>query len=286
MAGSRKVGSAPRSAWRIPLALLTSQRGEAGDPADPANPDDKPATPAGFVPIEDFKRMEATLNGRLDQLATSFEAALASRGADRPAPAAVEPAVEDATDAEIEEALASGKGASTLRKMVSGALARYEREVVKPLRELGVNSIARLTEASTLGTREHYARFKKEIDAHLSQMSPALRTAPEALDLAYNAVVGRHEKELRDEAVEAALRQSRESTPPGAPVRRASGRTFAPGKIPGPEELFGKEAADELYDRYGDPDTYVKSFFKGKYKNWDEYATKAMKQQQGDSANA
>jgi hypothetical protein len=192
-----------------------------------------------------------------------------SRGGQQQAP--ILPA--DVSDTEIEEAIAEGKGAPLVRKMVEARVARAVAEQVAPLRQqvegIGMPAIAGIAIESVRPQLKHYERFKKEIDANLSQVDPQYRMNPETIRAAYYMTIGKHQEELENERVEAEIRKAREN-PTGTPGTTAGRKQPTAPTVPTAGELWGKETADAVAGKGGE-DAFAQAWG---YENWADYLKK------------
>lgn len=233
--------------------------------------------PNQFVPADEFKKLEQTVAGfagQFEQMNANLSTLIASNQRTNDPPASV-PAQPELTDEEVEEALLAGKGGPAVRRMLSSAIAQNNekliKEIIEPIRMQGFNALSSMAR-TTLSAKPHYARYKKEIDAHLGSLPLEYRSQPEILEFAYNAVVGQHFDELQAETREEALRSN--TTTKADTTGNAPGRT-APGEpsIPTVEEVCGPEAAAALAQKNQSPDQFAQRLG---YENWAAYAKVAV----------
>jgi len=199
---------------------------------------------------------------------------------------------EEVSDQEIDSAVLSGTGAAArIRAMVDRAVDRATTRVinehVKPLQDYGVNTIGELSRRITSSGMKHYPRFKKEIDAQLSVLTPDVRANPIVIETIYNAVVGLHTEELVREATEAAVRQAQDGSTAGgatAPGTAKPGQgSTSPGTGAGPGatretpevptvERVGGDAGLEALSHKGSSGQNADEFARGMgYKDWADY---------------
>lgn len=249
----------------------------------------KPAGAPQFVPLEEFNKAMstiATLNaslqrmeGRLDEASATRDRAISS---DKPL--ASQPTV---TLAEIETALAEGKGADKLAKYVQesvdAALASFKITNVDPIQNIGFSTMESLTKEIVKPKMPHYNKYPKEVDDAIAKLPTHLRLHPEAQLFAYKAVIGSHVDEIVTEAKEAALRASSSDdggTQPGAGSGRANAGAGS-AKTPDAAALFGPEAADALRAKGVSQEDHAKRLG---FKSWDDFATFTLKQREETNA--
>lgn len=231
-------------------------------PKQPAEPPkvDPPAPAATVVTKDDLKAMldgalagvGAQVGAALGELKVGIET-LASRAPQVvTVPGQPAAAVIPITDDEIDQAIASGQGVAArvralIDRSVASAADRLMKEHIEPLRNFGVNTLADLSHKVAASGMPKYAKYKKEIDERLGQLSPELRANPEAIKMIHDAVVGSHAEDLEREAAELAVRKAQE--PPAAPAPGTGAAPGAPrtgGDIPTLLEVAGQEGLEAL----------------------------------------
>ena len=218
------------------------------EPSDTPTPTPEPAaepTPAPtpqYATVADMQRIEATIAGQFEAFQQSLRT-LTDRATAPPPKADAE-----WTDEQLDTAVDEGRltRSQAARYIAEKAVAKLQREVVDPLRETGLNSIAGLTKTAALPLMPRYKTYQKEIDAMVERLPASTRITPEVYVWAHNAIVGAHASEIEDAAREAAIRSAGaprpESSSSGA-SGRGGGRAAASGQVPSPAELLGEEAA-------------------------------------------
>ena len=145
------------------------------------------------------------------------------------------------------------------------------REHIEPLRNFGVTTLADLSHKVAVAGMPKYAKFKKEIDERLGQLSPELRSNPEAIKMIHDAVVGSHAVELEQEAAEAAVRKAQEPAPATSPGTGAAGTSRPANEVPTLVEVAGQEGLEALKHKGKgnlDQDALAQSMG---YKSWSDY---------------
>jgi hypothetical protein len=243
------------------MAEMTDGMGTvAGEPevVIPKEPDPKDKE------ISDMKMSLHQLSSQLDAVTNMLAMVSKQNGNGVVAPAAIQ----EVTDEELEQALASGMGAGqTVKKLMAAMEERLLRTHINPLRDQGMGAIAGLTAQAAQGEMPHYKRYKKEIDEYVGHLQPELRLNPQAYILAHNAVVGGHMEELmqEDRAVRARqAAQGGDSSPGVSGVRK----TEKGEKVPSAVDLGGEEASSALQMIGQDEDGFAKKLG---YKNWAAY---------------
>lgn len=246
------------------------------------NPDPKPVTPAPtFVPADDFKQFQSTITGTLESMKESIQALHQGNRA----PAVPEAAIDDASDEDIDTALAEGKGAKTFRKLVGAAVSALDRKYdarAKRLEEISGTAIANIASDSARAKMKHYDKpyIKKEVDALLAQLPVENRLNPANHQLVYNAVVGAHMDEIVKEESEAAVRaaNNKSSPTPGG----SSGRANESPTDETVKDVFGEESERELRARGRSIDSLAKAFG---FKDGKEYMKAAKQNDEGAPNN-
>lgn len=243
--------------------------GSDNDPPIVETPPAAVAAPGGFVPADEFKSYQATMQGNFDQLQQTIgvlrDALVATRPAAPTAPAAGTPGGA-ITEEQYVEAIQTGD-ARTVRAFHEQDKQRLITEHINPLRDTGLDAIAGITREMATGQLAYYKKYQKEIDAHIANLPTNMRMTPQVYRLAHDAVVGSHIDEITTEAREAAIRAP--AVPEPMPGSGRTGRTSAAGAVPTVEELMGKEASDALAFRGMDGDMFARKLG---YKSWADYA--------------
>lgn len=245
----------------------------AADVAGAAAVAEKPADAAPapqFVPVEEFKRLEAMLAGQQELLSTLNETVRAVGSMARGAGGAPASAPADVTEEQFIRAI-EDRDVATVKRYNEQQGAKLVATHVEPLRRLGVDAIGDLTRAGAAAQMPYYTRWKKEIDGLLANLPPAARLAPDAYRIAHDAIVGSHTAELIAEAKAQALRAPEPDPVPTGPVgRRAAG---GGGKTPNAEELFGEDARLALRSKGMDEEAFAKKLG---YASWSDYVKLAQ----------
>ena len=240
-----------------------------------------PAAPAppSYVPADEFKTFQATIQDTLGTIRESLQALNSSRVHEAPHPTA--PTFEDATDEELEFALAEGKGAKVFRKAIDAAVKRVEAKYdarQTNLEQTAGTSLSNMAARMAKPLMKYYDKpyIKKEVDAYIAQLPAKDKLNPENFVVVYNAVAGAHMDELIADEREAALRAAANKS---APVPGgASGRSNASATDPTVEDTFGPEAARELRNRGRNLDRIAQAFG---FKDGKEYM-KAVQDSEGN----
>lgn len=243
-----------------------------------------PPTPT-FVPTDDFKQYQATMQTALERLTESI-GMMAQQVGRGPAPVAV-PTAARITREQYAEALREGN-VDVLEAWQAQREADLLARHVAPLASTGTAALSALNRERLAG-KPHYARFRKEVDAALAEVPAEHQANPALVDKVYAMVVGEHAGVLEAEAREAAIRQA--TQPPAEPATpapsagRTAGKTGA-GTLPTPEELLGAEAGEALRSklsdpssRYSDVDGWARSM--GYRGGWSEYVELVRGQGEG-----
>lgn len=242
------------------------------------------AEPAATPPAEPVSRAEfddkfSKMMGAIQDLAQRPVVVHQNQPAAPPPP--------EITDEEINEALASGNGASRVKEMVRRQLDVARGEVAREVgavREHGAASLGALAEKTFVigldtDDRAIFGRYEDEIKNLVNQCEPALRGMPQTWEACFATVAGAHRKELESEWKEAALRQRAEDeTRAAAPQPgRAGGR--APvnddGEIPTIADFVG---TDQRFEGVTEEE-FIRKINRGKpagekYKDWADYNTR------------
>lgn len=235
------------------------------DELTPATTDPVAAAPPPptFVPTDDFKKFQESMAGTLGQIVDRLEGLAAVRAA---APAAAPEA--RITEAQYDDAIREGNG-PVIRAYHQQEMEVFRRGHVEPLSTTGLTAVTELSKVTFLGTKPHYRRFQKEIDARLAQLPPQALANPRAYEIAYDSVVGSHAHELVAEAEEAARRQAAAGPADTVPAG-ASGRGKAtPSDVPSVQDFLGQDAAVALQEKGMDGDAFARRL--GYRGGWAEY---------------
>src|SRR3990167_3012382 len=256
-------------------AKVTDKNKGAAVVDPPAIPDPNPPSIPTFVPADEFRQFQATINGQFSQFQENFNAILAQLGS-RKDDITSEPVIEDVTKEEIEQVLADGKGADKILKLIDGRLKKMEGAFgkrVQDLENVGLTAISEHSKDLAAGDMPYYSKFKKEIDAYVATLPAHLRVNKQVYVVAHNAIVGQHLPEILKEEKEKILR---EAADPDAATDTTGvngrGKGTKESEIPTVEELLGKEAADALVSIGRTPDQHAQRISRGKYNTWAEYS--------------
>lgn len=220
-----------------------------------------PPPAPSYVPADEFKTFQATITDTLGTIRESLQVLNSARVHEPARPAA--PTYEDATDEEIESALAEGKGAKVFRKMVDAAVKRVETKYDARQSDLELTagtSLSNMAARMAKPLMKYYDKpyIKKEVDSYIANLPAKDKLNPENFVVVYNAVAGAHMDEIIADEREAALRAAAAKS---APVPGgASGRANSSAVEPTVEEEFGPEAARELRSRGRDIDRIAQAF--------------------------
>lgn len=258
---------------------------EPEKPATPATPDPAATPTPTFVPADEFKQFQSTINTQFQQFQENFNVILASLNK-APVAAPVAEGIEDVPLPELEQALSEGKGAEKFVKAINAAVKRLEGSFGKRVQELestGLTAISELSKDAAKGDMPYYPRFKKEIDAYVSALPAHLRTNKQIYVVAHNAIVGSPENlaQILKEEREKILREAADPNAANLPTDiNGRGKGKDGDAIPTVEGLLGKEAADALTSIGRSPDQHA---MRMGHKDWATFATFVKEQ---EAANA
>lgn len=219
-----------------------------------------PAAPApSYVPADEFKLFQSTITGTLDTIRESLQALNNSRVQS----GNTAPVVQDATDEEIDTALAEGKGAKVFRKMMAAAKAELDAKYDARAREIedtASGSLAGMALEMAKPKMKYYDKpyVKQEVDNYIKQMPANQRLNPQNHLVVYNAVVGAHMDKIVAEELEAAARKNRNTV--GAQPGGSTGRSNESPVHASVKEVFGDEAERELRSRGRSLESIAKAF--------------------------
>lgn len=209
----------------------------------------QPEKEAGTVSIQAFQEFQEGVAGTLSKITTTLEA-IASRPAPQAAAAPqLPPTIEDISDEDLEQAIVSGEGgAKAIRKAINAAAAKLVNDRIAPLENFGIQTFNELTDRVVGKDLKHYNLLKKEVDAQLAQMDPALRSSPRAREFAYKLALAENFDKVMESEVEAKLRQDAEKDDDGPATRDrgASGRRTPEGGGNSEVEVFGRDSMTAL----------------------------------------
>ena len=196
----------------------------------------------------------------MDTVRESLQALQSARTYEAPR---AEVVIEDASDEEIEAALAEGKGVKTFRKMINAAVANLDKKYdarARKIEETATGSLSGMAAEMAKPKMKHYAKdyIKKEVDAYAQRLSAEQRMNPENYIVVYNAVVGANMDKIVAEELEASKRKDRNLD--GAKPGGSSGRTNESPVAPTVKEVFGDEAERELRSRGRSIDSVARAF--------------------------
>jgi hypothetical protein len=222
--------------------------------------DEQKAAAPQYVPADEFKTFQATIQGTMDAVRESLQALNSSRVHE---PARPDAAIEDVTDEEIDAVLAEGKGAKVFRKMLDAATKRLDKKYearASHIEETASNSLSSMASELAKPKMKHYNKdyIKKQVDAYLARMPIEQRLDPTNHLVVYNAVVGENNDRIVAEEVEAALRKAK--NPAGVLPGGSNGRTNDSPVEATVKEVFGDEAERELRSRGRSIESIAKAF--------------------------
>lgn len=255
----------------------------ADEKEEPEVPVETPVVPAApsYVPADEFKTFQASITNTLDTVRESLQALNSSRVYE-PARADA-PAIEDASDEELDSALAEGKGAKIFRKAIDAAVkrldAKYDARAAN-LENTAGSSLSNMAARLAKPLMKYYDKpyIKKEVDDYVKQLPAKDRLNPENYIVVYNAVIGAHMEEIVGEERESALRASinKAGVKPGDTNGRAN---ETPVEL-AVKEVFGDEAERELRNRGRSIDKIAQAFG---FKDGKEYM-KHVREQEGEGS--
>jgi len=231
--------------------------------------------PAPSVSPEEVSQLRETITGLNEQLA-EMRGALTAMQSVRREPAAAPIQESLISDEEIEAAIEEGKGAaSKVRALVNQTAEQVTRKIkleeIDPLRNSSISTLRDLS-ARSIESLPHYKDYKKEIEQMANQMAPETLVSPETWRLLYNNVIGTHQEEITQRAVEEAMRKARDDT--GSPnlPGNSSGRAQEP-KTPrrSARDIGGDAAAEALRAKGVDEDELVRRMNIPGVTTWEEY---------------
>lgn len=225
-------------------------------------------TPPAFVPADEYKRTVDLLSAGMGEIREG----LAVMRAEAAARGKADPVLEALPAEPTEDEYAAAQGDPKLMRELFTRLRqidlkRLERERLGPLEAQGTEALANLTKAQVLGTKPHYARFKKDIDATLNTMPANVRMRPEVMDFVYNSVIGQNLDALQKEDRERVLRGDAQQG--DAPSGDRGNPKKGNDAVPSVSELLGEDAALALRNKGIDADAMSRRLG---YKTWADYA--------------
>lgn len=254
--------------------------------ATPPVADPAATPPADTVSRAEFNQLMQTMNGLAESIKESVSRPVIVQAPQAPI---AEPA--GVTDGEIEAALAEGQGgAARIRQLIDQRISHATRGVSAELdtfKNYGTSTLSNLAERTVTGF-EHFKRYEGEIRALVNQCEPALRGHPQTWEEAYWNITGKHQDELRAEAVEKAMRQKAEEdrVAASAPLPGKSGRPAAAGSAAGSgadDVPTIQELAGDFTTLMGDmsEEDFIKQINRGKparerYKDWADYNARGV----------
>lgn len=200
---------------------------------------------------------------------------------DRKAPASaapLPPAVRTRTVEEIQEIMADPEKFVAYVDEVSdlkaeAKLARFEKDKVDPLRNVGLSQLQRLAIKQAEREFEHFAELRDDVVKNLGKLPEEMRATAEGLEVAYKFALADHHKEILTKAIEV----ERERVISG-------GIDFADGSSSSshedeitPEMLLKNNVIDRgaytlIMEKHGGPERWAQVIGRGKYANFHEYA--------------
>lgn len=212
--------------------------------------------------IKQLKMNFHTLSQTLETNNQLLNNLLSNQGKQTPTPQT--PQEVEISDEEIENAIQEGRGAGKLRSLMKAAISRESKRLIQehidPLRQTGLDAIAKTVFQITKPQMPYYDKYEKEIEGYLNVFSPELRLQPDAIMAAYHTVVGKHFEELQAE------RDQQKARKAAVPALEPKGRVVRvnPDEVEDPEEI----APGALSGLGMEPDVFAKKLG---YKDWKEY---------------
>lgn len=235
----------------------------AGDSSEPPTTEQPETTtengaeqPSGtpqYVTVDQFQALNKTLEG----FGTTLQTVQRVLNAPPASPQQVleredEEAPYEPTEEELTEAFTSAKLKPTLSRFIESEVKKRTRALereLKDVRSQGTHAIAGLTAQAARPDMPYYDRFRPEIDEYVKTLDGPARMNPHAYRLAHDAVVGRHARDLIDEAKREAVRATRANDValPGGGRGPAPKSSVAP---PDAEEAAALEALGMTPDEF------------------------------------
>lgn len=229
--------------------------------ADNESPEDVKETAAEtekptYVPSTVFEDKIGQLSETVGQLTANISALIqnqAQRGGDAPAP------LMDVSEQEYDEAGLSPAASKLFKRQLEVERQKMLKEYILPLRETGLTSLAEIREELSTSKMPYYDVFKKEVDAELKRMDPALRTRKDVVEYVYNTVVGQNVKKVLELEQEKGARQRAavEATDTARVTSRGTG--LKDGEMPSFEDVMGVDAMTALRNRGLTPEKFCAS---------------------------
>lgn len=258
---------------------------------DPENPegaepnDDAPTTPdpasvgASYATQQELQELrdQLTRSQQTNELLQQLVDRTAQPSGTATTPA--EPAVEDVTDAELEDALQNGTGAQVaqlFRKAVNAANEKSTRALRRELGELraaGTSTFAEMSQelaSSKMPLLKEYPELKQAFDAELKQVPDEYKANPRYLQSLYSRICGDNIQLIVQRQVDAAVRKAREPEQPSMPTT-ANGRgapSPADGAVPDVVTFAGQQSARLLQEKGLDGDSFARKLG---YDSWEDY---------------
>jgi len=218
---------------------------ELNDQPEEVETPEAPAAPPApqFVTLEEFRASQAQLQA-INETLGALRSLAERQVAPAPAPVAPQPAERELSRTEYIEAVREGN-VEVAEKYLAQREAAQERRLsgrIDQLEQLGTTAFSNLNQRTETAGLTYYPKYKKEIDAVVAGLPPAMRAQGGAYKWAHDTVVGQHIDELSAEIREQALRK-----PAVEEVERVSqfGRT-------GRSTTSGKDQTPSVYDLGGD----------------------------------
>lgn len=205
-----------------------------------ATQEQPPAQPAPqYITMEQFTQAMGEMREGFQQTVQSLVQGL------RQPIAASGPVDAEPSDDEIDNAAIEGRGVGrAVKRAIAIATKRARQEAtqeVEQVRGVGLPALNEIALNQAKANWTHYDRFKKEVDQAISGLTIEQRAMPSFLQVAYDVVIGKHQKQLEKEAIEAATRQLRESG-----ELQPTNRAVKPDPKLDPTNYFGREDMDNL----------------------------------------
>lgn len=239
-------------------ATTTTEQPETATENGAAQPQGTPQ----YVTVDQFQALNKTIEGFGTTLQTVQRALHAPPASPQQVAAEVEEPSYEPTEEDLTEAFTSAKLRPTLSKYIASEVRKETRELRRELGEVratGTHAIASLTAQAARPEMPYYDRFKGEIDEYVKTLDGTARMNPHAYRLAHDAVVGRHARDLIDEAKREAVRSARANDVALPGGGRGPAKAGAP--VPDVEEAAALEALNMT------PDEFAR---KQGYDSWEE----------------
>lgn len=183
----------------------------------------------------------------------------------RPAQGPAQAQIEDVSDEELQQAVLSGENVGPkVRKLLAAERERIKRDMIDPLQQTGLESIAGLTKQMALAQMPHYKKYQREVDEALGNLPANARLNGAVYKAVYDSVIGGHLDELVKEGISQQARRVAQAEETQVPGRRG-GKGVS--EVPRAEDL-GPGTKDALEVIGKDEEQFAKRLG---YKSWADY---------------